>query len=62
MSVDIVQYATENHSSFFPLRLILRKNEFQWEIIFNEECRLLGYKNQGLTSQETHYISTDPSR
>jgi hypothetical protein len=26
-----------------------------------EECRLLGYKNQVHTSQETHYISTTES-
>jgi hypothetical protein len=28
-----------------------------------EECRLLGYKNPVVTSQETHYVSdTEPSR
>jgi hypothetical protein len=28
-----------------------------------EECRLLGYKNQVRTSQETHYVSTtEPSQ
>jgi hypothetical protein len=26
-----------------------------------EECRLLGYKNQVRTSQETHYVSTTES-
>jgi hypothetical protein len=28
-----------------------------------EECLLLGYKNEGRTSQETHYVSaTEPSQ
>jgi hypothetical protein len=31
---------------------------FCQSMIRHEECRLLGYKNPLLTSQETHYIST----